>query len=341
MKELQPFLESLAELLSDKKIVIASHANADLDAIASALAAGKLVEQIGATGGILVDGISELSRDALRALSIDLKEAPHGEACLVVDASSWAQLGAAREACSSTGLVILIDHHAPGGIAQASSLSFIDESAGSTSEILVEALSLAGATLREEEATLLSMGILADTKMLMRPGSRTFWAMSVLQRWGCDYGLAVRILSEKRKKRQEDLSYRMALLKALSRLRVGRACGDIIVAATHVSSFESDASSAILSLGADVALVAADKEGSHRISIRVSERALARGLKASLLALYLAERLGGEGGGHERVAMAHLALAKDPESVTADIFSSIQGKLGRMCQGEHQAEDIR
>lgn len=332
--ELRSFLHHLQSIASGKRVVIVSHANADLDAIASALLARRLLERLGAAAGFRSEGISELSREALRLLEIDLGEAGEAEACLVVDASNRAQLGAAWEACSSTGLIALIDHHARGSLAEAASAAFIDGSAGSTAEILVEAISLLGASLSGREATLAALGIASDTRMFLRPGSRTFWAMSVLQAWGCDYDLVVRTLSEKKRKRSEQLPYRMAMLKALSRLRVGKACEDLAVGATHVSSYESDASSALISLGADVVVVLADKETGYRASVRVSDRAVRRGITASAIALYLAEKMGGEGGGHERVAMAHLPGEAEPESLTGNIFSLLQGRVGRMCRGE-------
>lgn len=328
------FEEFLAELtkLRGKSVLVTTHTNADPDAVSSALIALRLSELYGAKPCVTFpQGISKLAREMLDLTGVMLKycNGTSAEACFVVDASNSVQLGEVWSTCSSAPLKVLVDHHLPGNIAEVADLKLVDPTASSATELMVMLAHRADLRLSPQEATLASSGIYYDTRTFSYASRYAFKAMSVLLDWGCDHKRVSKALAVRKR---GDLSLRMAVLKALSRLKLERACEDLLIVTTHVGSFESDVANVLLSLGADVALVISDKGGALRVSVRTSDRALSKGVRAYDISLLLAERLGGEGGGHEAAAMAHLKVMP-LEVVVEEVAKVAYGRASRACSG--------
>lgn len=334
---IQGFSEAFKNVVSGaSSALIVTHANADPDAVASAILAYRILEFLGSRGCIgFPEGVSKVSRSLLDSLKIDFEacgELRGFKACIIVDASNPVQLGEYRDACLSAPLKVLVDHHEPGVLEGLADLRLIDQSASSTSELMVSLVESLGFKLSSSDSTLAASGIIFDSRRFSHASLRTFNIMAKLLEWGCDYGIAVEAVTPKRGE-FEDVSRRVALFKALSRLRVEKACRDLILAVTHIGSFESDIANMLVSLGSDIAAVIAYREEAARVSVRVSRRALEAGVKASTITAYIASKYGGEGGGHEAAAMAHIKVEGDVESLTDNIVRSLQGKIGRICQG--------
>lgn len=314
---------------------VATHSNADPDALASVVLASHMAKHLGAKVCVMLpDGLSKVSRRILNNLELSLDEDcvdySNLDICVVVDSSNPAQLGSYAEKCLGANKILLIDHHAPGELAKRACVSLISENSPSTTELVLDVVLKLGVPIDGRLAELAMAGIVYDSRRFTLASPRTFELASFLLRAGCNYERILEVLRSE-KEWTEDLSERMAILKSLSRMRLGKACRDLMVVATHIGSHESLVSKILIDIGADVALVLVNKEDIRRISIRVSRRAQMRGIDASTLASYIASRMGGEGGGHREVAMVHLPSSIEPEALVDDIIKTIPGKIGRIC----------
>jgi len=335
---LEGFVGEFRRLFSGLRLVlVATHPNADPDALASAVIALRVLEALGSSGCIgLPEGLSKVSKAIVDRLSLNLRLCSvdvEPEGCVVVDSSNPVQLGLFGERCLASRARALIDHHEPGLLSESFDLKLVDPKASSTTELLVLMADLMGLRLDSRDATLAAAGIVYDSRRFTNIGPYTFKAMSLLLEWGCDYSEALKSMSVERGE-VEDLSRRVAVLKALSRMKLERACNDLLVVVTHIGSYESEVARTLVNLGVDVGVVVADRGEKARVSIRLSERALEKGLKASIIASYIASKYRGEGGGHDRAAMAHISLEEDVERVVDGIARSLPGKIGRMCQSQ-------
>jgi len=100
-----------------------------------------------------------------------------------------------------------------------------------------------------------------------------------------------------------DFSERVARLKASRRTRLFRV-GDWLIALSHVSAYQASAARALVELGAHVAAVAGEKNGSLEISLRSSLEFFKK-TNVHLgkdVAKQLGEYLHGMGGGHATAA---------------------------------------
>ncbi len=90
-------------------------------------------------------------------------------------------------------------------------------------------------------------------------------------------------------------------MKGGQRLRY-QSLGNYIVAVSQVSSFESDVSGALLSLGADIAFVGSQREDGFRISARATQTIVKEGLHLGNLMVDVGKENGCNGGGHDGAA---------------------------------------
>ena len=330
------FVENFKELFSGlSRVLIVTHPNADPDALASAVIVSRLLAYLSSRGCIGVpEGLSKISKTLVEKLSIALElcdQVGEVDGCIVVDASNPVQLGSYKDVCLSAKVKALIDHHELGLLGESFDLRLVDPKATSTTELLVHVVNEMGFKLGGVDSTLAVAGIVYDSRRFSKISSYTFNAMNLLVSWGCDYEKALSSMVVERSE-VEDLSRRVAMLKALSRLRLERACHDLLIAVTHIGSNESEVARTLVNLGADIAIVVVEREDKARISIRTSSRALAKGVKASTIASYIASRYEGEGGGHDAAAMAHVPMESDVDKLVDSIARSIPGKIGRLCQ---------
>lgn len=304
--------EGLINLAKGSDVKVLMHGNADLDAVASALLVCRLLEGISRSCCLYSpEGLSRQSRELLASLSINIPlcDGLEGQAdvLITVDASNVSQLGVNADALKQAKVVV-IDHHSPGSLHAMASLLISDESAPSCVEVVLPLVGHSGLELKPAEATLILTAILEETSFLERASIDTFRFIVKLMEIGADYAFAVSFL---RQGNDEPIDKRAARLKGLSRATVSVICGQLAVAVTRVGSFEADVARSMISLGADVAAVIND----DRVSLRVSKCALRFSIKASELAAFMAERLGGEGGGHDGAAALRL---KAPNQAIVD-----------------------
>ncbi len=314
-----------------KEVLILTHTNADLDAAGAAVGISRILSTYGVKSYIVYpEGPSKPVKQLLSLLGIsyELPEPRQSiHSIIIVDTANPVQLGEYARYLEEDLFTILIDHHKEGNLKDKVSLSLVESRAGSTSEIISVISDILSIPLDKPSATLLHAGIISDTRRIRNPGIFTFWALEYLSYYNIEYDIFQDTSGE-----IQELSERVALLKAASRINYNRICQDILIAITHIGSYESSVARKLVDLGADIAIVAKDTREGVRVSIRVSRHAIDNGLTADKIALYIAEKYGGEGGGHEAAAMATMKTMKyTAEMIAQDMSKRIPGKLARIC----------
>jgi len=141
-------------------------------------------------------------------------------------------------------------------------IEILDTESTSASELVFQIISELGYEMSSKEATILLTGILYDTSRFIHTNQRVFGVVQKLINKGANYALALELLRKKK-----ELSERIALIKAAQRSEMSR-INDWIILVSNVSSYEAAASNMLLSIGADVSIVLAQKKDEFRISIR-------------------------------------------------------------------------
>jgi nanoRNase/pAp phosphatase (c-di-AMP/oligoRNAs hydrolase) len=300
MKEIVQFLTGA--ITEGKRILVLCHPNADPDAIGSVLALADALEQLdarvraGACGGV-----SRLSKNVLEAIKreIDTRPSLDTDVVVLVDTSSLGQLGDLGEEIKQKSLdLVVMDHHRSAeDMGQIAKLSFVKEDSPSAAELIFSLIRELGANLTPEMASLLLIGIVADTGQFRFATPSTFEVVNALIKAGASYERAMGAL-----KLPEDVSKRTAMLKAAQRSELRRIHGRLVVF-SEVGSFEADAATMLVRIGADAALVGSEEKGKVRLSARVREEVLDQTrLHLGDLMSELAKKFGGTGGGHAGAA---------------------------------------
>jgi nanoRNase/pAp phosphatase (c-di-AMP/oligoRNAs hydrolase) len=299
-------ITDILDNLGSKSVLLLFHHNADPDAICSAYAFASLLKysrpqteiEIGAA-----HGISRLSRHILQNLPINVKTEPNVEKAQVIvllDTNTIQQLDTLAERVrASKAPIIVIDHHAGHPeTEQVAKICITSEEASSTCEIVYDFYKQAGTKPGANEAKALFLGIAFDTRHFVLANSTTLKNIAELIDAGVNAQETLALLSL-----PMDFSERVARLKASRRTRLFRV-GNWIIALSHVSAYQASAARAMIELGAHVAAVAGEKQGTLEISLRSS---LEFYNKTDVhlgkdVAKPLGEYLHGMGGGHATAA---------------------------------------
>jgi len=326
-------LSSLLGEVKPGKALVLCHHNADPDAVCSALALTELLLALRpgmAISCYAAEGVSKVSRRILDFLGFDFTEevdVREADILFMVDTNNVELLedlkDDVRERAREAPLVV-IDHHAVHpDTARIAALYIADEKASSTCEIILRLYEELGLEVSPKVAKALFLGIAYDTRHMLYADARTFLAMAKLVEAGARPRELMPLLSA-----EMDYSERVARLKACSRIRVFK-FGEWLVAFSHVSAFQASVARAFLSLGAHLAIVAGEREGRLRVSMRATE-AFGSGTGIHLgrdIARPLGERIGGMGGGHALSAGAN-GVGEPEEAIEhcLDILSRLLGK---------------
>jgi nanoRNase/pAp phosphatase (c-di-AMP/oligoRNAs hydrolase) len=277
--------------LKRKKVLITFHSLGDLDAVCSALA---LSWHLGKKAVVAApDRLTSEARKyvalcegtVLNFASVELR----GFDCVVVDSSSPYLLSHLE----GKKIAAIFDHHAINEGSVKAANAFIDANASSSSEIIAQLISKPDRKVAEA----LLVGLIADSARFKNSNARTLEvAGKLLSASGKSMWEVSTFASH-----DEDISERIETLASCKRLHVARA-GNLLVAVTKVRSFAAHVADALVSLGADVAIVGeAGKEA--RVSARCSDRVPP---EFSLVPLMeeAGKMIGGVGGGHRHAATA-------------------------------------
>ncbi len=250
---------------------IVTHKYADIDAVASALALAEALK-VKSKGEVRVElvapeGVSKPARLVVEKIGFSYEF--RGEFTLkpkvvfIVDASTQSHLSNLYSyILESDSYKFLIDHHSLNTLVDVVNDYIIDSNASSTSEII--ALSLPKELLTIKSALALMCGVISDTGRFSRASTYTFQSMAKLSLIA-EYSRALSITS--RVESGGDRAERIAVLKAMQRL-ILEFKDNLIIAGTHVSSFESEVASKLIRVGADIAVVASRKKSEVRVIIR-------------------------------------------------------------------------
>lgn len=277
-------------LLDYNNILYLCHRNADPDALGSAFA---LKEAIGGTIGV-IDGCDRVASQIAKQLNIDFVIDPEDDYDLVVvvDTSTLSQLNGFQPEIYS-----VIDHHATTSLNE-NALFYLHRNRSSTAEIVLEILKLIGAPILERVAFALICGIITDTGNFKHASADSFKAVAeLIELSGIEYSKVIDAISAI----PQDVSMRIALLKAGQRTSIERV-DDSLVVTSRVSSFGGSAASNLISLGADVSFVATEQDGLVKVSGRARRSAINTGVNLAVLMENISSKFNGTGGGHEGAA---------------------------------------
>jgi len=217
-------------------------------------------------------------------------------------------------------VLIAIDHH---HAAQRDNLGFLLlKPFNSTAEIVVEFmfnLNLVSILEKNKElSTALIGGILVDTSFLDRANSKTFYTLSVLSRYG-SYSRILHAL----KNVPKSIDEKIARLKGAQRLKISR-INDTIIVFSNIGSYESSVASALIGLGADIAIVLSKKKHIARIVGRSKINIDLGGIFKKIADKYM-----GVGGGHRGAAALNIKLKNEKklDSIIDEIYELITQNL--------------
>jgi len=297
------------ESLDARHVVLLCHHNADPDAVCSAYALKSLLKQVNPRLEIEIGaahGISRLSKHLLEHIPIDVKDSPsveNADVIFMLDTNTIQQLDSlANSVKSGKAPIIVIDHHAahPETLKLAK-LCITNEESSSTCEIVYSFYKQTNIKVGEDEAKALFLGIAFDTRHFVLANSSTLKNIAELVDLGVNAQEALPLLSL-----PMDFSERVARLKASRRVKLFK-INEWIVALSHVSAYQASAARALIELGADIAAVAGQKNGSIEVSLRAAgEFCKQSGIHLGKdVAKPLGEYLHGMGGGHSSAAGAN------------------------------------
>ncbi len=287
----------------DGKVIVLCHHNADPDALGAAQGVKELVKALTGSEPVIVipDDASALSRGLASTLGIELHEttAQAADTYIVVDTGSLNQLGGWETPLKETDArIVFIDHHLPDSeMYELSTLYLVDPDASSASEVVYRLYTHYDMKPSEMTSTALLAGIAYDTRHFSMGGPETFQIISSLLEKVGDVSRIKELLSVPSKQ-----SERIARLRAGQRAEI-KVVGDWVLAFSRLGSFQSSGARALLSLGADVAVVAGEDKGMLRASFRSKNRFYRlTGVHLGEMVGALAPRFGGSGSGHPTAA---------------------------------------
>ncbi len=299
----------LTELLkiSKKPIALILHQSADPDAIGSAAALSTLLKMKSDAKCTLF--AESLNRSAKKiAESFNLVIAPAEELAnysivILVDLNNLDQIGTLAEYFPKGDCTVFcIDHHVfHQKLSQLADYVLHDDKVRSTAELVLKIWLESGISMPPNIAKLLACAVVYDSRHFGNALSSTFEHFIILLRHGADYSEVRNLLHT-----PLDKSERIARLKAVRRIVVYDEF-NLLIAVTTIGSYEASVCRALISVGADVAIVCAMKKDEVRLSARCKPNVeLDYGLDLAKHVMEpLGEIIGGSGGGHPTAAGAN------------------------------------
>jgi nanoRNase/pAp phosphatase (c-di-AMP/oligoRNAs hydrolase) len=278
------------KLLDYTNILYLCHRNADPDALGSAFA---LKEAMGGTIGV-IEGCDRAAFQIAKQLNIEfiINPVDDYDLVVVVDTSTPAQLNGFK-----LKEYAVIDHHATTSLNESAAF-WLHRNKSSTAEIVLDILKIMGAPIMRRMAFALISGIITDTGNFRHASSDSFKAVAELMELsGIEYSEVMDMLSSV----PQDVSMRIAFLKAAQRTMIERV-DDWIIVTSQVSSFGGAAASSLISIGADVAFVASKKDDIVKVSARARREIQNAGVNLAKLMEDISIKFNGTGGGHEGAA---------------------------------------
>jgi len=323
----------LDELWEGTTLVL-SHRNADIDAMGCSVAVAAMFPNV------TIGAVESVSRGAKNLLEnygdrfpvlVDPHVGDDGspyDRILFVDTATPSQVEPYDRYLSNS---IVVDHHTVNKtLAETNPRYHCEPDSPSCAQIIHRMAVDAGAEVNTDAALALVAGILADTERFrIAPNLAVQDALGILREGGLELPDVIQSIE----KPQYDRSHAIAMLKSAKRsehFEIGR----FLLARSRVGAFEASAARHLVSMGADVALVASEDGDTTALTARAGRRAVDAGFHLGKYFQELAQRTGGDGGGHagaagfkaqlpvEQVEEAALDLARE---VLKDLGSGVDG----------------
>ncbi|MBR9682108.1 MAG: hypothetical protein GOV02_00350 [Candidatus Aenigmarchaeota archaeon] len=306
--------------LEGKKVLIATHHNADIDAVASSIGLSLGLEQLGINTSV---GVGEsVSRGAKKLASnyeilID-PDCDEFDYVILVDTSVEEQLNTLKNLRGDA----VIDHHPEGKFAK-DVPSLIKTESKSSAQLVYKVLEKLDCEITKKMAMVLCAGIVADTAHLRLADADVFKVLTELLKTGIEFKDVLNSIQT-----PTDPSETIAAMKAANRME-GYRIGDLIIFTSKISSHEAPAARALIRIGADVAIVAAVKKKELRISSRARHKILDYGIDLSVIFKKVGEIINGNGGGHNMAGSANGKDMKAVDDALTFILKEISEKVGK------------
>ena len=198
-----------------RKIYIAGHVNSDYDCMGAALSMSNWVKALGKEAYIVLKDVPRDAQlqDTMNFYSQAIEERhrwitpdemagmmDEKEDLIIMVDHAVPDISSARDWISSFEKILVIDHHRRNDrFVEGPMLTYVESTASSTCELIVEMLQNTHSHIPifEAEATIMYLGILVDTnRFKMHTSARTFEAAAALKTWGANGTMAEKSLCE-------------------------------------------------------------------------------------------------------------------------------------------------
>ncbi len=325
----------LVRELAKKKVLFLTHVRPDLDTLASAYALTHFLGQHTPCEWGIVKKLNDsytqrISDFTLQPLLVEKLDSYDVVVC--VDFRSPVQAGPLEDALVRfNGKIIILDHHHPSGNEfSKKTIQLIRPSSVAVAQMVAQIGIELDADFTKPVASALAMAILTDSARFTVANTETFTIMGMLLEKS---GKTFEQLSLKAIPPQE-LENNVSVFHALRQTKLF-GVGKYLLAQADAPYHNAPSANALIQLGADVALgIFSSTEGLF-CTVRVSGRAHSvLQLDAMKILLPLAQKNGGNCGGHARAAQLNLPPYLS-ESIVTDAFT--RELLMRVCKTDPKA----
>ncbi|MHA1472764.1 MAG: DHH family phosphoesterase [Promethearchaeota archaeon] len=300
--------DDFLKYLEGKNIVITSHHLVDLDGLVSAFVLKYCFENCFPNQNIVLT-ISSLSKPTksfvnkfiIKFPQFDFSFQEHVElsdidVIVIVDSNNLEQVSLFNNLDSNIPY-IFIDHHfnlQKNYLGNLPSLNLISDNYSSTSEVVLELVDDCKVNLPIPYKYLLVSAILTDSGFLKYGNTRTIRNLSHILQDQLEIQDILLLL-----KREQDISEKIARIKALQRVKLIR-IKNWLIGISHLSSFTASAASILTNVGFDIGIVVSEDKSNYRITTRAKKQIC---IKTGLhLGKIISEIKNVNGGGHDGAA---------------------------------------
>jgi len=311
----------------NNRLAVATHVNADIDAVACAVTIRELLRKIRGLDPTLVfpDGLSKNARRILEDLNLEvdyIKTVPEDmDGIIIVDTNSPIRAGVPP---GINAEIFIIDHHEESTGRNGKIFGKFIEPVEAAAVLVYELIKYFKISIDDKYIYLLLIGILSDSGRFTRASPRLLKIVcEMLEKYKIDYAKAIRLL----KTDTEDMSEKIAKIKGVKRAAIYRV-NNWIIGVTKVSAFEAAIARTLLDLGVDIVFVGGGSKNNYRLIIRASETFVQRTNihMRSFLIKKIQLDVGGFGRGHKTAAgLSHL---NDVDKALEKAFRVLLRELG-------------
>jgi bifunctional oligoribonuclease and PAP phosphatase NrnA len=293
----------LIEHIGESVLVIGHH-NADPDALGAAVGVKELVSHLKPQTIVQIvmpKDISKTSQLLINELGLEVFEEAtlEPDSLVIVDSGGLNQLGAWESVILKKDFVItLIDHHVLDvNLVKLVDLLIHNENASSTCELVYNLFENYGVTPSVETSKALLAGLMFDTKFFSIGDRRAFETASKLLSNIGDVSEVRSLLNVER-----DISEKIARIKTAQRSTI-HLLNEWLVVISKIGSFQASGARALVSLGADLAIVSGSNLEGLRGSLRSTNHFYNEtGIHLGEILLELSTGSDGTGSGHPTAA---------------------------------------